>query len=210
MPKAYDIAQVWEPQFVGNVIQVLVEALEAKDSYNQGHAKRVAEISLAIGAKMGFSAIELRDLYIGAMLHDIGKIIGATEPFLSKPGQLDQREATILREHTMKAGLLLVGFDNLTHILPTILYHHERWDGSGYPNRLQGESIPLHARIVAVADAYAAMLYPRSFREAKTPEAATCELQSHKGILYDPDIVDLLLACIAEQPHEMRDFSYYF
>lgn len=210
MAKPYDIALVWDPCFVNNVIEALVEALEARDSYTQGHAKRVAELCLAIGARMNFSTIELRDLYIGAMLHDVGKIIGTSEQLLNKPEQLDQREATIMREHPMKAGLLVVGRDHLSHLLPTILYHHEHWDGSGYPNRLFGESIPLHARIVAVADAYMAMISPRSFRPAMSRDEAIGELIREKERQFDPDIVDLLIACLEEAPHELKDFSYYF
>ena len=85
MPKPYNIAQTWDPRFVNNLIQVLVEALEVRDSYIQGHTRRVAEISLAIGARMGLSQIELRDLYAGAILHDIGKAVGTTEETLNKP-----------------------------------------------------------------------------------------------------------------------------
>lgn len=210
MPKPYEIAQVWDPQFISNIIQVLVEALEYKDSYNQGHSKRVAEICLAIGDKMNFSAIELRDLYAAAMLHDIGKIIGIGEQVLKKPEKLDQREEAIMREHPMKAGLLLVGLENISHIVPTILYHHEKWDGTGYPSKLKDEMIPLHARIISVADAYEAMVSTRSFREQLTREQAVEVLISQKDRQFDPDIVDIFLECLKENPIEFKDFSYYF
>lgn len=208
--KPQDSTQIWDPQFVNNIIQVLVGALEVKDSYTQGHAKRVAEICLCIGSRMKLSPIELRDLYTGAILHDIGKVIGTTKEVLNKPDQLDQREATIMREHPMKASLLIVGLENLAHIVPTILHHHERWDGNGYPGKLKEESIPLHARIVCVADACDAMLSTRSFREAMTWEQARAEFVQLKGSQFDPDIVDILLECLDGSPHELKDFSYYF
>jgi len=210
MAKPYDIARTWDPNFVNNLIQVLVETLEVRDSYIQGHTRRVAEICLAIGSRMKLSQIELRDLYAGAILHDIGKAVGTTETTLNKPNPLDQREEIIMREHTLKAGLLIVGLENLSHIVPAIMYHHERWDGTGYPARLQEESIPLHARIICVADAYDAMVSTRSFRAAMSREDAVAEMISQKEKHFDPDIVDELIACIEENPHEWKDFSYYF
>ena len=210
MPKPYDIAQTWDPRFVNNLIQVLVEALEVKDTYIQGHTRRVAEISLAIGARMGLSQIELRDLYAGAILHDIGKAVGTTEATLNKPKPLDQHEEIIMREHPLKAGLLIVGLENLAHILPTIMHHHERWDGTGYPARLQDESIPLHARIICVADAFDAMVSPRSFRAAMGRDEAIDEMIKLKEKQFDPDIVDELIACLEENRHEWKDFSFYF
>jgi HD-GYP domain-containing protein (c-di-GMP phosphodiesterase class II) len=210
MQKKYSIAQVWDPYFINNLIQVLVEALEVKDSYLQGHTRQVVEISLAIGFRMNLSPIELRDLYAGAILHDIGKSVGTTEATLNKPRSLDQREELIMREHPLKAGLLIVGLDNLSHILPTIMHHHEHWDGTGYPDRLKDESIPLHARIICVADAFDAMVSARSFRPAMTREEAIEELVKKKEKQFDPDIVDILITCLEDNPHEFKDFSYYF
>jgi HD-GYP domain-containing protein (c-di-GMP phosphodiesterase class II) len=210
MQRHYNIAQVWDPYFINNLIQVLVEALEVKDSYLQGHTRQVVEISLAIGSRMNLSPVELRDLYAGAILHDIGKSVGTTEATLNKPRSLDQREELIMREHPLKAGLLIVGLDNLSHILPTIMHHHEHWDGTGYPDRLKDESIPLHARIICVADAFDAMVSPRSFRPAMNREDAIGELVKKKEKQFDPDIVDILIACLEDNPHEFKDFSYYF
>jgi HD-GYP domain-containing protein (c-di-GMP phosphodiesterase class II) len=210
MAKHYDIARTWDPNFVNNLIQVLVETLEVRDSYIQGHTRRVVEISLAIGLHMNMSRIELRDLYAGAILHDIGKAIGTTEKTLNKPEQLDQREEIVMREHTLKAALLVVGLENLSHILPAIMHHHERWDGTGYPARLQQESIPLHARIICVADAFDAMVSTRAFRAAMSREEAIAVMIQEKGKHFDPDIVDELILCLEENPHEWKDFSYFF
>lgn len=210
MTAKYDISEVWDPRFVNNLIMALLGAIEVKDSYIQGHGKRVTEICLAIGQKMNFSQIELRDLYVGAVLHDVGKIVGTDEELLNKPERLDQREEIIMREHPLKGGLLVVGMENLSHILPAILHHHERWDGKGYPAKLKEEQIPLHARIIAIADAYEAMVSPRSYREALSHEQAIEVLKKEKGGQFDPDIVDILISCLEESPHEFKDFSYYF
>jgi DJ-1 family protein len=200
---------IWDKYIFNNTIQSLVEAVELKDIYTQGHTKRVTEYSLSIGAKLNLSALEMRDLYLGAMLHDIGKI--ATENnVLNKAESLNLREGTLIREHPIKGALFIVGADNLNSIVPTILHHHERWDGTGYPARLKGEHIPLHARIVCIADAFAAMISNRSFRTAMDKEQAIREIQKKKGTQFDPFIVDVLMECLNESPYEMKDFSYYF
>ncbi len=200
---------MWDRYTFNNTIQSLVEALELKDVFTQGHAKRVTEYSLSIGAKLNLSAIEMRDLYLGAMLHDIGKV--ATEyNVLNKSESLNLREETLIREHPIKGALFIVGSDNLNGIVPTILHHHERWDGTGYPARLKGEQIPLHARIVCIADAFSAMTSNRSYRTAMGKEQAIKEIQRKKGTQFDPFIVDILIECLNESPYEMKDFSYYF
>lgn len=200
---------IWDRYLFNTTVQSLVEALELKDSFTQGHAKRVSEYSLSIGAKLKLPPLEMRNLYLGAMLHDIGKI--ATESdLLTKPDSLNLREETLMREHPIKGTLFIVGFDNMSNIVPTILHHHERWDGSGYPARLKEEQIPLHARIVCLADAFAAMLFPRSFRPGMEREQAIQEILKQKGAQFDPHLVDLFLECLTESPFEMKDFSFYF
>jgi len=201
--------EVWDQRLFNSIIQSLVGALELKDTYTQGHAKRVTEFSLSIGSKLNLSETELRDLYLGAVLHDIGKI-GTDDDVLNKPDTLNRREETLVREHPLKGTLFIVGIENLSHIVPTILHHHERWDGTGYPGRLKGEQIPLHARIVCITDAFDAMLSARSYRPALDKEAAIRELQKEKGTQFDPFLVDVFIECLNESPFEMKDFSYYF
>jgi 4-methyl-5(b-hydroxyethyl)-thiazole monophosphate biosynthesis len=200
---------VWDKRLLNNIIQALVGALETKDTYTQGQAKRVAEYSLCIGAKLSLSETEMRDLYLGALLHDIGKF-NTAEEVLNKPESLNLHEETISREHTLKGTLLVVGIDNLAHIGPTILHHHERWDGTGYPGRLKGEQIPLHARIVCVTDAFDAMVSARSYRPALDRETAIRELQKLRGTHFDPFLVDVFIECLNDSPFEMKDFSFYF
>lgn len=201
--------EVWDQRLFNSTIQALVGALEMKDTYTQGHAKRVTEFSLSIGSKLNMDEAELRDLYLGAVLHDIGKI-GTDDDVLNKPESLNLREETLVREHPLKGTLFIVGIENLNHIVPVILHHHERWDGKGYPGRLKGEQIPLHARIVCIADAFDAMMTNRSYRVALDKEAAIRELNKEKGTQFDPFLVDVFIECLNESPFEMKDFSYYF
>jgi 4-methyl-5(b-hydroxyethyl)-thiazole monophosphate biosynthesis len=200
---------VWNQRLFNSTIQALVGALELKDPYTQGHAKRVTEFSLSVGSKLNLPESEMRDLYLGAILHDIGKI-GTDEEVLNKPGSLNKHEETLVREHSLKGTLFIAGIENLSHIIPVILHHHEHWDGSGYPGRLKGELIPLHARIVAIADAYDAMISNRSFRDGMSADDASRELVKKKGSQFDPFIVDVFIECLNDSPFELRDFSYYF
>jgi 4-methyl-5(b-hydroxyethyl)-thiazole monophosphate biosynthesis len=200
---------VWDQRLFNSTIQALVGALELKDPYTQGHAKRVTELSLSVGSKLNLPENEMRDLYLGAILHDIGKI-GTDEEVLNKPGGLSKHEETLVREHSMKGTLFIAGIENLSHIIPVILHHHEHWDGSGYPGRLKGEQIPLHARIVAIADAYDAMISNRSFRDGMSADDASRELVKNKGSQFDPFIVDVFIECLNDSPFELKDFSFYF
>jgi len=201
--------EIWNASLFNSIMQALLGALELKDSYTQGQARRVAEYSLNIGSKLNLPLIEMRDLYLGAMMHDIGKY-NTAEDVLNKPDSLNHREETLTREHTLKGTLFVVGINNLSHIGPTILHHHEHWDGSGYPGRLKGEQIPFHARIVAVADAYDAMISNRSYRDGFDKETAIHELLKKKDTQFDPFIVDVFIECLNDSPFEMKDFSYYF
>lgn len=200
---------VWDQRLFNNTIQALVGALEMKDTYTQGHAKRVTEYALGIGSRLSLGEIEMRDLYLGAVLHDIGKI-GTDDEVLNKPDSLNLREETLVREHPLKGTLFIVGIENLSHIVPVILHHHERWDGNGYPGRLKGEQIPLHARIVCIADAFDAMMTNRSYRAGLDKESAILEMTKEKGTQFDPFLVDVFIECLNESPFEMKDFSYYF
>lgn len=200
---------VWDQRLFNSTIQALVGALEMKDTYTQGHAKRVTEFSLSIGAKLNLSETEMRDLYLGAVLHDIGKI-GTEEDVLNKPESLTRREEIMVREHPLKGTLFIVGIENLSHIVPVILHHHEYWDGTGYPAHLKGEQIPLHARIVSVADAFDAMISNRSYRDGLDKDVAVSELIKKKGTQFDPFLVDVFIECLNDSPFEIKDFSYYF
>ncbi len=189
--------EIWNQRLFDNTLHALVAALEAKDPYTQGHARRVTDYALFLGRKLNFSEEELRDLHMGAVLHDIGKI-GTHDLVLNKEGTLSQEEETLLREHPLKGTLMVVGIENLSHVVPTILHHHERWDGKGYPGRLKGEQIPLHARIVSVADAFDAMNTNRTYRKALGEQSILEELKKGRKKQFDPRLVDLFIQCIRE------------
>lgn len=189
--------EVWSQRLFDNTLQALVAALELKDPYTEGHAKRVSDYAICLGRRLMLSEEELHDLYMGALLHDIGKI-ATHEQLLNKKGNLSEDEETVVREHPLKGTLMVVGIENLSHIVPTILHHHERWDGRGYPGRLRGEQIPLHARIVAVADAFDAMSTNRAYRKALDVQKILDELKKERKKQFDPRLVDLFTQCIKE------------
>lgn len=186
-------------QLYDSTIQALVSSLEIKDPYTKGHAKRVTEYALGIGRLLGLSGDELRDLYFGAILHDIGKI-GVHEQILNKPGSLDHEEMVLVHNHSYDGTTVIDGLANLRHIVPAIRHHHERWDGQGYPDKLRGEEIPLHARIIAVVDAFDAMTSDRAYRQALPYDKVIKELRDGRGKQFDSRIVDVFLGFLQEQP----------
>lgn len=187
-------------QIYESSIQALTGALELKDPYTQGHALRVTRYALEIGTRLGLGETELRTLYLGAMLHDIGKL-GVHEGILRKGGLLVEEEHRVLREHP-EAGARAIGkVEPLRHLQETIRSHHERWDGAGYPQQLLRDAIPLHARIVAVADAYDAMTSNRPYRDQEWDRAAaSAELKRCRGSQFDPAVVDAFLLYLRQEP----------
>jgi hypothetical protein len=187
-------------QIYESTIQALTGALELKDPYTQGHALRVTRYAMEIGTRLGLGETELRTLYLGAMLHDIGKI-GVHEGILRKGGSLVEEEHRVLREHP-EAGARAIGkVEPLRHLQETIRSHHERWDGAGYPQQLHGTEIPLHARIVAVADAYDAMTSNRNYRlPGSDSSAAIAELERCRSSQFDPAVVDAFLLYLRQTP----------
>jgi HD-GYP domain-containing protein (c-di-GMP phosphodiesterase class II) len=173
-----------------STIQALVGSLELKDSYTQGHAERVTAYALEIGRRLALDDDELHDLYLGAILHDVGKI-GIHEDILAKPEALTDAERREISRHPVAGAGIVEKIDTLRHLRQTVLSHHERWDGSGYPQGLNGEDIPLHARIVAVADAFDAMTSCRPYRQgAFDHDAALRELELCRNTQFDPRVVE--------------------
>jgi putative nucleotidyltransferase with HDIG domain len=167
------------------------DSIESKDRYTQGHCQRVAFFSCVLADSAGFNARSLFWFRIGALLHDIGKIIVPTE-VLNKPGKLTEEEWAIMKRHP-EAGLELVAdIDFPGDIRSIIRNHHERWDGTGYPDRLAGEAIPLAARILCVADVYDALTTTRSYRPGLTHARAAEIMRSSEG-QFDPDLLDMFI-----------------
>jgi putative nucleotidyltransferase with HDIG domain len=173
-------------------MKALVVALEARDQYTSGHTLRVSRMALEIGARLGLSENELHDLEIAASLHDIGKI-GVRDVILLKAGKLTEEEYATIKEHALIGAEILRPIKSLKKIIPLIMYHHERWDGTGYPAGIQGEAIPLGARIIAVADAFDAMTSDRPYRKGMLPQKALGIIGQGAGKQFCPVCAGALL-----------------
>ena len=170
----------------------LAEAIEAKDPYTKGHCGRVAAYSLVLAKEAGYPTDGLETLEFGAFLHDIGKI-GIKDAVLLKPGPLDDAEWVHMREHPVKGYDIASKIEMLHPIMPAVRNHHERWDGSGYPDKMVAESIPLVARIVAIADAYDAMATDRPYKKALPLEECEAVLRKTGGKMYDPELIEVFV-----------------
>lgn len=166
----------------------LAEAIEAKDPYTKGHCGRVAAYSLVLAKEVGYPADGLESLEFGAFLHDIGKI-GIRDAVLLKTGPLDEQEWAHMREHPVKGYDIAMKIEMLHPIMPAVRNHHERWDGSGYPDGMIGDAIPVVARIVAIADAFDAMATDRPYKKALPLEECEALLMKTSRKMYDPDLV---------------------
>jgi diguanylate cyclase (GGDEF)-like protein/putative nucleotidyltransferase with HDIG domain len=173
-------------------LAALSNALEAKDGETSDHTQEVAELAIEVATVLGLPADELRHVELGALLHDIGKI-RIPESILLKDGPLSEEQWEVMRSHTEVGEQILSPIDSLREVLPIVRSSHERWDGSGYPDELAGTDIPLGARIVAVCDAYRAMVEERPYRPARTRGEAIEELRAAAAKHFDPDCVNALL-----------------
>jgi HD-GYP domain-containing protein (c-di-GMP phosphodiesterase class II) len=170
----------------------LSEAIEARDPYTRGHSARVARMAHAVGLRLGCEEADLALLQLGGALHDVGKLV-VSEAVLNKPGPLTAEELAEVRGHP-EAGARMIALDrSLQSVLPGVLYHHERWDGLGYPTGRAGSDIPFEARILAVADCFDAMTSNRPYRAALPPSRAVDEVERCAGTQFDPDVALVFL-----------------
>ncbi|HQI00464.1 MAG TPA: response regulator [Deltaproteobacteria bacterium] len=181
----------------------LVRALELKDPYTKGHSERVAEYALSIAGKLDLAAEDIKAIQYGSWLHDCGKI-GVSENILNYEGPLDDAEIHIMRNHPMWGAEVARKARLSETIVNIILFHHERYDGKGYPSGLRDGKIPLEARIVAVTDIYDALTTERPYRKAYDKEKALQMLFSMKGSVLDPELVDLFSHIIKEENRLME------
>ncbi len=174
------------------IVHTLALVIDAKDKYTNGHSFRVSTYSAALAEELGLSGEELTELHWEALLHDIGKI-GVPDNVLNKPGKLTDDEFDIIKSHTTVGGNILSGTGELSGAADTARYHHERYDGKGYPTGLAGHDIPAHARIVSIADAYDAMHSDRIYRKGLGREAIRAELEKGRGTQFDPEYLDVFM-----------------
>jgi HD-GYP domain-containing protein (c-di-GMP phosphodiesterase class II) len=180
----------------------LTAAIDAKDSYTFGHSERVARVAVELGRELGLAEDELSDIYLAGLLHDIGKI-GIRDEVLRKLGALDEAEFEHIKEHVKIGYRILSGLTSISHLLPGVLYHHERYDGHGYPDGLRGAAIPFIARILAVADSYDAMSTSRPYRVALPCDQVERTLVDGAGTQWDKAVVDAFVRC-KEHIHAVR------
>ena len=182
--------------------RALTSALDAKDAYTFGHSERVARIAVELGQEMRLTEDELSDIYLAGLLHDIGKI-GVPDAILAKSGPLTEDEFNVIKQHVVIGHRILADLKPLNNLLPGVLYHHERYDGKGYPEGLAGTEIPSLARILAVADAYDAMSTKRAYRTARPVKEIEDTLQQGAGTQWDAAVVEAFFRC-RERIHQIR------
>jgi HD-GYP domain-containing protein (c-di-GMP phosphodiesterase class II) len=174
-------------------IRAIVEAVDAKDPYTKGHSARVVEYSLLIGESYdNLSKDELKQLEVSAILHDVGKI-GVPDKILGKTGKLTPVEYAYMQRHSEFGSAIIEPIAKLRELIPNILHHHEQFDGRGYPHGLQGNKIPLFARIICIADSFDAMITDRPYRKKRNTKKALDELEKQSGTQFDPKLVKIFI-----------------
>ncbi|AJC73624.1 phosphohydrolase [Pseudothermotoga hypogea DSM 11164 = NBRC 106472] len=178
-------------------IEALARAIDMRDAETYGHSERVANLTVQIAKAMGIEKEQLIHIRRGALLHDIGKL-AIPDRILLKPGKLDEEEWKIMKMHPLYAQEMLSKIEYLKSALDIPLYHHERWDGNGYPFGLKGEEIPLSARIFAVVDVYDALTSDRPYRKAWTKQEAIEYIKNQSGRQFDPKVVEVFLKILEQ------------
>ncbi len=185
-----------------NALRALANAIEARDRYTGGHTDRVCEMAVLIAREIGWSEEKILELRQGCTLHDIGKI-GVPDAILNKNGPLDDYERNIMQKHPEMGVRIIEGIDFLKTASPYILFHHERYDGHGYPMGLAGEEIPIEGRMLAVVDTFDAIVSDRPYRRGADPSRAIREIEEHSGTQFDPDLARVFLRIFRENPDEV-------
>lgn len=179
----------------------MITALEARDLYTKGHSERVAKLAKRIAQKMGFGADQISYIREGALLHDLGKI-GIRESILNGRGELTTEEFRHIQTHPLIGSSIIGKMESYKHLIPMIRHHHERWDGSGYPDGLVGDQAPIGARIIAVADSFDAMTSERTYRKPLSFRDALKTVLRLSGTLLDPQVVKAFIEVIEQLPKE--------
>lgn len=196
MPGGMAVA-VGQGQLGASGLGAVLTALESRDRYTGRHWDAVLELSVAVGHKMGLRESQLKELSQLALLHDLGKL-GLPDSVLGKDGPLSPPERLVMERHPEIGAQMVSSIPGMGHLAPAVRAEHERWDGSGYPDGLAGDDIPLASQIVFACDAYHAMCSPRPYREALPPSKAMRELRAARGRQFSPPVVDALLAVLCD------------
>jgi putative two-component system response regulator len=183
-------------------ITLLANVIEARDAYTSGHVERVQELALELGRALMWSFADLTILEYGALLHDIGKIT-IPEAILNKPTKLTPEEFDIMMRHTIDGAVIIEGVSHLREAKNYILYHHEKWDGTGYPEGLRGTNIPREGRLLAIVDVYDALITERPYHNKMSPKEVLDFLRSGAGTHFDPGMVELFCKLQREKLKEL-------
>ena len=188
-----------------HVVKSLADAIDAKDTYTNGHSGRVAEYAKEIARRAGYSVVDQNDIYMMGLLHDVGKI-GVPDAVINKPAKLTDEEFALIRNHPVMGAKILENIKEMPKLATGARWHHERYGGGGYPDGLSGTEIPEEARIIAVADAYDAMSSRRSYRDVLPQQTVRYEIEKGRGTQFDPKFADIMLAMISEdKDYNMRE-----
>ena len=179
------------------IVQTLAEAIDAKDNYTNGHSGRVAKYTREIARRFGYSQKRQDEIYMMGLLHDVGKI-GVPDAVINKPAKLTEEEYAQIKTHPVMGDRILKNIRERPKLAVGARWHHERYDGTGYPDGLSGDNIPEEARIIAVADAYDAMTSRRSYRGILPQDIVRNEIKNGKGKQFDPAFADIMLEMIEE------------
>jgi putative nucleotidyltransferase with HDIG domain len=202
---SYQMAIAWEKwQIINRIAEMnfesvlaLVQAIEMRDPYTKGHSLQVANLSVEIARHLALSDRHIELIQYAGLLHDVGKI-AVPEAVLKKPAKLDANEWVIMKKHPLYSARTIEPIKDLQEIYDWILYHHERWDGAGYPEGIKGDRVPLEARILAVSDAYSAMIGNRPYRRGLADDRARNEIRNYAAIQFDPGVVKAFLSLDSE------------
>lgn len=190
----------------GGTIKAIIEALDAKDAYTLGRSKRVTFYSSKIAQALGLSQSDAGKVELAGLLHDIG-MIGVTEEILNKSGRLTEEEFEEVKKHVFHSIKILEDIKQLSDVIEIIKYHHERYDGNGYPFKLKGENIPVGSRIIAITDAFDGIVSERAYRGALSGEEAMKIMEQNAGTQFDPNILEVFKQILPDANLELEEYE---